>query len=73
MTIWKVHRVMIVTAAVFSGAFGVQLLRFGEGEVWQIGMGVFSLVACVGLIGYFRWFQRKTGRVSSKDSIGKSG
>jgi hypothetical protein len=60
MSIWKVHRVMIVTAALFSGAFGTQLLRYANGEAWKIGMGVFSLVACGGLIAYFRWFQKKT-------------
>jgi hypothetical protein len=67
MTIWKVHRVMIVTAALFSGAFGAQLLRFSDDEVWKQGMGVFSLLACVGLIVYFRWFQKKTGNFEHKD------
>jgi hypothetical protein len=68
MTIWKVHRVMIVTAALFSGAFGTQLLRYANGETWKIGMGVFSLIACGALIAYFRWFQKKTGRISTPDS-----
>jgi hypothetical protein len=67
MSIWKVHRVMIITATIFSGAFGVQLLRFAEGEAWKVGMGLFSLVACGALVAYFRWFQRKTGKLLKKD------
>jgi hypothetical protein len=67
MTIWKVHRVMIITAALFSGAFGAQLLRFSNGEMLKQGIGVFSLMACGGLILYFRWFQKKTGNFEYKD------
>ncbi len=67
MTIWKVHRIMIVSAAVFAGAFGVQFLRAANGDALRIGMGSFSLIACGALIVYFRWFQKKTGRFSDSD------
>ena len=66
MNIWKVHRVMIVTAALFSGAFGVQILRFADGEAWKIATGIFSLIACCTLVLYFRWFQKKTGKLEKK-------
>ena len=67
MTIWKVHRIMILTAAVFTGALGVQVLRAANGDALRIGMGAFSLVACGALIAYFRWFQKKTGRFLDSD------
>ena len=67
MTIWKVHRIMIVSAAVFAGAFGVQFLRAANGDALRIGMGSFSLIACGALIVYFRWFQKKTGRFVDSD------
>ncbi len=67
MNIWKVHRLMIASAAVFSGAFGVQLLRGADGEAVKVSIGLFSLVACGALIVYFRWFQQKTGKLQKKD------
>ena len=60
MSIWKVHRVMILTAALFSGVFGLSMLQMNDPQAWQTGMGIFSICACVALIVYFRWFQRKT-------------
>jgi len=67
MTIWNVHRLMIISASIFSGAFGVQTLRFADGQPVRTAMGAFSLAACAGLIVYFRWYQEKTGKRRPRD------
>ena len=68
MSIWKVHRVMILTAALFSGVFGLNMLQVETPKAWQTGMGIFSICACVALIVYFRWFQKKTTPSKSSTS-----
>ena len=62
MTIWKVHRLMIVVATLFSGTFGVQTLRVADGDTSKLVVGSISLVGAACLLVYYRWFQQKTGK-----------
>ncbi|MEC7240174.1 MAG: hypothetical protein VXW32_02955 [Myxococcota bacterium] len=62
MTIWKVHRLMIVAATLFSGTFGVQTLRIADGDTSKLVVGSISLFGTAALLLYFRWFQQKTGK-----------
>ena len=64
MNIWKVHRIMIVVATIFSTAFGLETLRVADGDTTKLVLGSISLVGSAGLLFYFGWFQKKTGKRS---------
>jgi hypothetical protein len=62
MTIWKVHRVMIIVATLFTGTFGIQTLRIADGDSSKLTVGSIGVLASAALLLYFRWFQQKTGK-----------
>lgn len=65
MTIWKVHRILIVVATIWSSAFGLEMLRVADGDTTKLVLGSMSVIGSAGLLIYFRWFQQKTGKRSA--------
>lgn len=61
MSLKAFHVFFIVIALIFAGWFGVWGIRsyLENGDVAHLLMGIGSMVACIGLGFYFRWFLRK--------------
>lgn len=61
MSLKAFHVFFIVIALIFSAWFGVWGIRsyLDSGELGDLLMGIGSILVCIGLGFYFRWFLRK--------------
>ncbi len=64
MSLLTVHRVMVVTAIVFSIGFAARelLLATRSGGALAAAFAAFSALAALGLAVYLRWLLRTKGR-----------
>lgn len=63
MSLKHFHVLFIVFAAIFSLAFGAWALLGRDLDGSVRGMGVFSVVLGLALVGYGAWFIKKSKRV----------
>jgi len=61
MSLKAFHVFFVVVALIFCGGFGIWAVRvyMELGDLGHLVMGGVSLIACVVLLVYFRWFLRK--------------
>jgi len=64
MSLLTVHKVMVVTAIVFSVGFAARelVLAIRTGSTLAAVFGAFSALAALGLAVYLRWLLRTKGR-----------
>jgi len=64
MSLLTVHKVMVVTAIVFSAGFAARevVLATRSGSTLAVVFAAFSALAALGLAVYLRWLLRTKGR-----------